>query len=313
MAQETLRNAAKHAAPCTVTITLYRVPEADDAVVLDVVDDGNGFDVTERLAHPEPGHFGLQLLADVAPTGGALLQVASAPGRGTHWRLQVPAGGRGSTMTQTTETSTGKITVLLVDDHQMVRTGLAALLAATDDIVVVGQAGDGAAAVDVAGTTLPDVVLMDLSMPQLDGVEATRLILAEQPEAKIVVLTSFSDRDRVSDALAAGAVGYLLKDCEPEDLLAAVRSAAAGHVPLDPRVARVLLPSAGSGRPEEAMSPREIEVLRLVAQGLANKQIGRALGISERTVKAHLGRVFRQIGVADRTSAALWARDHLPS
>ena len=140
-------------------------------------------------------------------------------------------------MTQTTETSTGKITVLLVDDHQMVRTGLAALLAATDDIVVVGQAGDGAAAVDVAGDTLPDVVLMDLSMPQLDGVEATRRILAEQPEAKIVVLTSFSDRDRVSDALAAGAVGYLLKDCEPEDLLAAVRSAAAGHVPLDPRVA----------------------------------------------------------------------------
>ncbi len=154
---------------------------------------------------------------------------------------------------------------------------------------------------------------MDLSMPQVDGVEATRLILAEQPEAKIVVLTSFSDRDRVSDALAAGAVGYLLKDCEPEDLLAAVRSAAAGHVPLDPRVARVLLPSASSGRPEDAMSPREVEVLRLVAQGLANKQIGRALGISERTVKAHLGRVFRQIGVADRTSAALWARDHLPS
>ncbi len=214
-------------------------------------------------------------------------------------------------MTQEAEKSTQRISVLLVDDHQMVRTGLAALLAATDDIVVVGQAGDGAAAVDVAGSTMPDVVLMDLSMPQVDGVEATRRILEKQPDAKVVVLTSFSDRDRVNEALAAGAVGYLLKDCEPDDLLAAVRSAAAGHVPLDPRVARVLLPSAGSGRPEDAMSPREIEVLRLVAQGLANKQIGRALGISERTVKAHLGRVFRQIGVADRTSAALWARDHL--
>jgi DNA-binding NarL/FixJ family response regulator len=206
---------------------------------------------------------------------------------------------------------TDTISVLLVDDHQMVRAGLAALLAATEDLVVVGQAGDGEAAVAAASTTVPDVVLMDLSMPNVDGVEATRRILAEQPEAKVVVLTSFGDRDRVSDALAAGAVGYLLKDCEPDDLLAAVRSAAAGHVPLDPRVARVLLPTTGSGRPEDAMSPREMEVLRLVAQGLANKQIGRALGISERTVKAHLGRVFRQIGVADRTSAALWASDHL--
>jgi DNA-binding NarL/FixJ family response regulator len=203
------------------------------------------------------------------------------------------------------------ISVLLVDDHQMVRTGLAALLAATEDIVVVGQAGDGGAAVAAVSDSSPDVVLMDLSMPEVDGVEATRRILAEHPDVKVVVLTSFSDRERVGDALAAGAVGYLLKDCEPADLLAAVRSAAAGHVPLDPRVARVLLPDPSSGRAEDVMSPREIEVLRLVAQGLANKQIGRALGISERTVKAHLGRVFRQIGVADRTSAALWARDHL--
>ena len=210
-----------------------------------------------------------------------------------------------------TEPNPSLISVLLVDDHQMVRAGLDALLGATEDIRVVAQAGDGDQAVTEAARTYPDVVLMDLSMPGVDGVEATRRILAEQPEVKVVVLTSFSDRGRVSDALGAGAVGYLLKDCEPGDLLAAVRSAAAGHVPLDPRVAGVLLPEAG-GRPEDAMSPRELEVLRLVAQGLANKQIGRRLGISERTVKAHLGRVFRQLGVADRTSAALWAHDHLP-
>jgi DNA-binding NarL/FixJ family response regulator len=106
-------------------------------------------------------------------------------------------------------------------------------------------------------------------------------------------------------------VGYQLKDSEPADLLAAVRAAAAGHAPLDPRVARALLPDRASRRPEDAMTPRELEVLRLVARGLANKQVGRALGISERTVKAHLGRVFAHLGVSDRTSAALWARDHL--
>ncbi|MCW2760991.1 MAG: two component transcriptional regulator, LuxR family [Marmoricola sp.] len=202
------------------------------------------------------------------------------------------------------------IGVLVVDDHQMVRAGIATLLAATDDVVVLGQAGDGREAVAVAAETMPAVVLMDLSMPVIDGVEATRQILEASPDTRVVVLTSFSDRERVSEALAAGAVGYLLKDCDPADLLAAVRSAAAGNVPLDPRVARVLLPT-GQSRPEDAMSPREMEVLRLVAQGLANKQIGRRLGITERTVKAHLGRVFRVLGVADRTSAALWAHDHL--
>jgi DNA-binding NarL/FixJ family response regulator len=203
------------------------------------------------------------------------------------------------------------ITVLLVDDHQLVRTGLAALLEATDDITVVGQAGDGKAALEAVAAVAPDVVLMDLSMPGMDGVEATRSILADHPHVNVVVLTSFSDHDRVNDALAAGAVGYQLKDCEPADLLAAVRAAAAGHAPIDARVARALLPDRSTGRPEDAMSPRELEVLRLVTKGLANKQIGRTLGISERTVKAHLGRVFREIGVGDRTSAAMWAREHV--
>jgi DNA-binding NarL/FixJ family response regulator len=202
------------------------------------------------------------------------------------------------------------IRVLVVDDHAMVRTGLAALLEASDDVTVVGQAGDGREARTVAVETRPDVVLMDLSMPVMDGAEATRELLAAVPDAKVVILTSFSDRRRVSEALEAGAVGYQLKDCEPAELLGAVRAAAAGHVPLDPRVARVLLP-AQAGRPADGLSPREQQVLRLVADGLANKQIGRALGITERTVKAHLGKVFRQIGVVDRTSAALWARDHL--
>jgi DNA-binding NarL/FixJ family response regulator len=202
-------------------------------------------------------------------------------------------------------------TVVVVDDHQMVRAGLLTLLESSGDVTVIGQAADGVEAVRVVTELRPDVVLMDLSMPVLDGVEATRQIVAAVPGVRVVVLTSFSDRARVNDALAAGAIGYLLKDCEPPELLGAVRAAAAGHVPLDPRIAGVLLPSAGAGRPEDALSTRELQVLRLVAEGRANKQVARELGISERTVKAHLGRVFRQIGVQDRTSAALWARDHL--
>ena len=211
------------------------------------------------------------------------------------------------------------IRVLVADDHQLVRAGIRTLLDAEPDITVVAEARDGAEAVTTAADTLPDVVLMDLSMPDVDGVEGTRGVLARCPDARVLVLTSFSDRERVTEVLAAGATGYVLKDSEPAELVAAVRAAARGHVPIDPRVAAALLPGAagapgsgGGAGGDTGLSPRETEVLRLVAQGLANKQIARALGITERTVKAHLGRVFREIGVLDRTSAALWARDHLP-
>jgi DNA-binding NarL/FixJ family response regulator len=202
------------------------------------------------------------------------------------------------------------IGVLLVDDHPMVRAGLAGLLDATEDLRVVGQAADGAAAVASAADLRPDVVLMDISMPGMDGIESTRKLFEDGYAGAVVMLTSFSDQTRVVDALAAGAVGYLLKDSEPGEVLAAVRSAARGHAPLDPRVAGALLPSR-QPTPGADLSAREREVLLLVAEGLANKQIGRKLGITERTVKVHLGNVFRRIGVADRTSAALWARDHL--
>jgi DNA-binding NarL/FixJ family response regulator len=202
------------------------------------------------------------------------------------------------------------IRVLLVDDHRLVRAGLTSLLAAAEDIDVVGEAADGADALEVAASVEADVVLMDLSMPVMDGVNATRKLLAAHPDLRIVILTSFSDQGRVRDAMAAGAIGYVLKDCLPDEMLAAVRSAAQGHSPLDPRVASALLPAPAS--PVDELSDRELQVLRLAAQGLANKQIGRSLGIAERTVKVHLGNVFRRIGVSDRTSAAMWARDHLP-
>jgi DNA-binding NarL/FixJ family response regulator len=202
------------------------------------------------------------------------------------------------------------IRVVLVDDHAVVRTGLAQLFAGSGDIEVVGQAGDGAEAVDLVRETRPDVVLMDLQMPRVDGVEATRRILAEGLGAEVVVLTSFSDSDRIVAALDAGAVGYLLKDADPAEVLDGVRAVSRGESPLNPRVARELLTSREQTT-EVQLTPREAEVLGLVKSGLANKQIARRLGISERTVKAHLTSVFQRIGVADRTQAALWAERNL--
>ena len=161
----------------------------------------------------------------------------------------------------------------------------------------------------MAGELKPDVVLIDLSMPRLDGIEATRRIVAATPQAHVVVLTAFSDRERILGAIDAGALGYMLKDAAPEELLGAMRTAARGEAPLDPKAASELL-AARAGRREAELTGREREVLALVAEGLPNKLIGRRLEISEKTVKAHLTRVFERIGVTDRTQAALWAQRH---
>jgi DNA-binding NarL/FixJ family response regulator len=201
---------------------------------------------------------------------------------------------------------TSPVRVLLADDHQLVRAGLEQLLAAAADMDVVATAADGVEAVRLAEETDPDVVLMDLVMPQMNGVEATRRIVERCPGAAVVVLTSFSDQERILDALDAGAIGYLLKDVEPAQLLAGVRSAARGESPIDPKAARQLLRARGE-RVSAGLTPREIEVLSLVRRGLANKQIARSLDISERTVKAHLTSAFQRIGVVDRVQAALWA------
>jgi DNA-binding NarL/FixJ family response regulator len=201
------------------------------------------------------------------------------------------------------------IRVVVAEDHAMVRSGLVELLSVADDIDVVGTAGNGEEALGAVEELSPDVVLMDLSMPVLDGIEATKR-LSEAPDApRVVVLTSFSDRDRILGALDAGAVGYLLKDAEPEELVRGVRAAARGESPLDPKAATAVLSARAERRTggAEELSPREREVLVLVAAGLPNKLIARRLDISEKTVKAHLTRVFQQIGVTDRTQAALWA------
>jgi DNA-binding NarL/FixJ family response regulator len=204
------------------------------------------------------------------------------------------------------------IRVLIAEDHAMVRAGLTELLGTRDDMEVVGEAANGAEAVVSATELQPDVVLMDLSMPELDGIEATRQISAAVPEAHVVVLTSFSDRERILDALDAGAVGYLLKDLEPEELHRGIVAAARGESPLAPKAAHAVLSARAEARPATVeLTEREREVLGLVSEGLPNKLIARRLEISEKTVKAHLTRVFQTIGVTDRTQAALWAQRNL--
>ena len=200
---------------------------------------------------------------------------------------------------------------MVVDDHAVVRQGLTALLRAAGGIEVVGDVTGGEDVPAAVAEKRPDVILMDFSMPDVDGVEATRRALAVLPEVKVVMLTSFSEPDQVNAALDAGAVGYLLKDAAPEEIVNAVRAAGRGEAPFSPRAAGALLQRRAASRPADSLTPRERQVLELVGQGLANKQISRKLGIREKTVKAHLTNVFQRIGVSDRTAAALWAERNL--
>jgi DNA-binding NarL/FixJ family response regulator len=203
---------------------------------------------------------------------------------------------------------TPTLRVVVADDHPIVRAGIAGLLQAADGIEVVGQAGDGVGAVAAAEHHRPDVVLLDLQMPRMDGVEATRRILAAVPGVRVLVLTTYESDDSILRAIEAGASGYLLKAAPEEEILAGVRSVAAGGVALAPRiaallVARVQAPAAPT------LSPREGEVLRLVAEGLSNPAIAKRLFVSEATVKTHLLHVFEKLEVSDRTRAVTRAME----
>jgi DNA-binding NarL/FixJ family response regulator len=205
------------------------------------------------------------------------------------------------------------IRVVIVDDHPVVRLGVERALTGLEGLEVVATAADGAEALRVVGERRPDVVLMDLQMPgELDGIAATREIVRLQPDVRVVVLTSHLDRAKIEAALAAGAVGYKLKDGDPVQLEYAVRSAAEGDYPIAPKAARVLLgqdgPDGSDAPAGPNLSQRERDVLDLVAAGYPNKEIARRLWITERTVKGHLTKIFREIGVDDRTQAALWAQ-----
>jgi DNA-binding NarL/FixJ family response regulator len=200
--------------------------------------------------------------------------------------------------------------IFLVDDHAVVRSGLTRLLSAIPGVQVVGSAADGAEAISGVAESSPDLVVMDLSMPVLDGVEATRRILSQNPHVRIVVLSSYFDRQRVLDAIDVGAAGYLLKDAEPEELVRGIVAAANGGAPLSPTAASVILQARRQRGSVEELSPREREVVQLVTAGLTNGQIAKRLGLSEKTVKVHLGRAFQRIGVTDRHQAAEWAQRH---
>jgi NarL family two-component system response regulator LiaR len=203
------------------------------------------------------------------------------------------------------------IRVLIADDHAVVRQGLRTFLELQEDMEVVADAADGEEAVRAADEHAPDVVLMDLVMPRLDGVEAIRRIVAGRPETRVIALTSFLDDDKVLPAVRAGAVGYLLKDVLPPELVRAIRTVHAGAALLHPavaaRVVEEVAAPAAPPPPDPGLTPREREVLALVARGLANKRIAQELGIAEKTVKIHVSRVLHKLGVADRTQAALYA------
>jgi len=204
------------------------------------------------------------------------------------------------------------ISVLLVDDHAVVRQGVRAFLQSQPDFVVVGEAESGTAAVRLAEEHIPDVVLMDLIMPEMDGVEATRLVKNVSPRSQIVVLTSYHEDEHIFPALQAGAISYILKDIKMADLAEAVRRAAEGEATLHPRVAARIIQELQGVRREAAnpfteLTNREMDVLKLIAQGLSNAQIAGELVISEHTVKGHVSNILSKLHLADRTQAAVYA------
>ncbi|EJS48546.1 TPA: response regulator transcription factor [Bacillus thuringiensis] len=208
-----------------------------------------------------------------------------------------------------------KIKVLLVDDHTVVLKGLAFFLSTQEDLELVGEANNGKEALVKVGETNPDVILMDLYMPEMDGVEATAYIKKEYPNVKVIVLTSFSDQAHVLPALRAGASGYILKDVEPDQLVEAIRSAYKGNIQLHPDIANALLSQTLPVEEKEeehsiqvdVLTARENEVLQLLAKGMSNKEIASVLVITEKTVKAHVSSILSKLNLSDRTQAALYA------
>jgi two-component system, NarL family, response regulator LiaR len=202
------------------------------------------------------------------------------------------------------------IRVLVVDDHPLVRRGLCAEINLDPDMQVVGEARDGLEAVEMARSLQPDVIIMDAVMPRKNGIEATADIIQENPLARVLILTSFTEDERMLAAIKAGALGYILKDRHPEEVLQAIRDTYDGKPYLNPSIARRLLrelPKSGDPLPEEILTAREMEVLRWVARGIPNKEIARAIGVQEATVRAHVGNILGKLNLANRSQLVLYA------
>ncbi|MFB3165795.1 response regulator transcription factor [Neobacillus sp. 179-C4.2 HS] len=204
------------------------------------------------------------------------------------------------------------IRILITDDHHVVRRGLAFFLKTQKDIEIIGEAGNGREAVELTRTLKPDLVLMDLVMPEMDGIQATKIIKSEMPEIKIMMLTSFSDQDHVIPALEAGASGYQLKDIEPDELIACIRKIMSGENQLHPKATSHLLANLSNKENKERnlleqLTKRELDVLKEIARGKSNKEIASTLFITEKTVKTHVSNLLAKLEVADRTQAALFA------
>ncbi|HZP81291.1 MAG TPA: hybrid sensor histidine kinase/response regulator transcription factor [Chthonomonadaceae bacterium] len=324
IAQEALTNARKHAQAHRVRVGLQY--GAEDVTLL-VEDDGVGFDMEERAAPGPQGGYGLFGMSERARLLGGEVQVDSRPQWGTRVQARLPyrpasllpprlgarpaesvRGGEPVPPSRTTsagEESAKPLRVLVVDDHVVIRQGIRAMLEEAGDIAVVGEAGDGAEAVAQANALRPDVALMDLQMPGVDGLEGLRRLRLEQPELPVVILTTFQTDTAVREALGAGARGYLLKDTEPANLIAAVRAASRGESLLAPAVTERLsaLAAGTAGAGEAALNEREKEVLELLAQGARNKEIAARLFITPKTVEYHLAHIFNKLGVSNRTEA----------
>lgn len=289
--QEALTNVVRHADARSAVVEVVAVA---DGVVVAVSDDGVGGPVV-------PGH-GLRGMAGRVGEVGGSLEVTAAPGGGT--RLEAAA-----------DVGPPMITVLLVDDDPLLRMGLRTLLSATDDVEVVGEASTGREAVALAHERSPDVVVMDVRMPDVDGIEATRIISGSDLAARVLVLTTFEHDENVSAALRAGASGFLLKRVAPERLLDAVRTVAAGDAMLDPAVTSGVIAEAVRSSPPrrvpalDDLTDREAEVLRLVARGLSNAGIAEVLTVEVSTVKTHVHHVLTKLELRDRVAAVVLAHD----